>query len=324
MVSSGTHVRQQSARWYLFRCASCAQAHVSSQPLTYESITCVSVCVLCSMPGSNLTGVSIRYGCVMIALGLTTNGQRGSAPTLSTVVRALSKALVACKADRHLRDKAPLTAQASAQVRHTDQRALNTQLQHTHNGKQRRHVKHQGKHSCCVCMCCHVLVLRHRVFAWQAASELASFAWDCNTHEYVKSDSIDTKLTTLLQLAALCRLADVAPVVQCLPAAAAATPAAAALSSQRVQLALQLAVPIRARLLGWQPRGSPVSAEAQALTLTAGAPLLDVAVLVRWHGGPYLPVTIKLGQDAQAASAGDGTLTVNVKVRCMHARKHTM
>ncbi len=141
----------------------------------------------------------------------------------------------------------------------------------------------------------------------QAGSELTGFAWDSSAHEYVRSESVGAQLVALMQLAALCRLVSAGPVVQCLPAAASAR-------SQRVQLQLQLTVPSHSRLLGWQPAGSAVSAEAEALTLSSDVPQLDVLVLVRRAGGAYLPVTLSLLPDSQTPTAGSETWAVCVQV----------
>ncbi len=141
----------------------------------------------------------------------------------------------------------------------------------------------------------------------QAASELAGYAWDDSAHAFVQSQSVQAQLTALLQLAALCRLVSAGPVVQCLAAAAGSR-------SHKVQLQLQLTVPSRSRLVGWQPAGSAVSAEAEALTLTSDVPQLDVLVLVRRPSGTYLPVTLSLLADNQTPTAGSETWTVNVQV----------
>ncbi len=140
----------------------------------------------------------------------------------------------------------------------------------------------------------------------QAPSELSGFAWDDSAHEYVRSESVSAQLTTLLQLASLCRLSSAAPVVHCLSTTDAA-------SSQTVQLQLQLTVPSRSRLLGWQPAGSAVSAEANALSLTSDVPRLDVLVLVRRQGGTYLPVTVTL-LSASLTAASPESCDVSVKV----------
>ncbi len=115
------------------------------------------------------------------------------------------------------------------------------------------------------------------------------------------------QLVALMQLVALCRLVSAGPVVQCLPAAAGTR-------NQRVQLQLQLTVPSRSRLLGWQPAGSAVSAEAEALSLSSDVPQLDVLVLVRRQGGAYLPVTLSLLSDSQTLAAGSETWAVSVQV----------
>ncbi len=141
----------------------------------------------------------------------------------------------------------------------------------------------------------------------QAASELTSFAWDDSAHDFVVSEAVCPELTVLLQLAALCRLVSAGPVVQCLPAAVGAP-------SQRLLLHLQLTVPSRSRLVGWQPAGAAAPAEAEALTLSSDVPQLDVLVLVRRSSGTYLPVTLNLLSDSQTPIAGSKTSTVSVQV----------
>jgi hypothetical protein len=123
---------------------------------------------------------------------------------------------------------------------------------------------------------------------------------------------MDTQLAALAGLARLCRLVSVDPVVQCLP------PAAAGEGSQKVQLKLQLTVPSRCRLLGWQPPCAPVSAEAQALvSLTKADPEVDVVVQVRCVCGAYLPVTLTPLSNSQLIlfDNRDDTATVSVQVR---------
>ncbi len=94
--------------------------------------------------------------------------------------------------------------------------------------------------------------------------------------------------------AALCQLASAVPVVVSLPS-----------GNRKVQLQLQLTVPSRSRILGWQPADAAVSAEAQALSLSSDVPQLDVLVLVRCQAGDYLPVTVSLLSDSPVANEGD-------------------
>ncbi len=148
--------------------------------------------------------------------------------------------------------------------------------------------------------------LRASTLPVQAGSELTTFAWDTTSQIFVESKAEDPYLIAFLALAQLCRIASVMPVAQCLPAAASTR-------SQKVQLQLQLTVPSRSRLLGWQPAGSAVSAEAEALSLISDKPQMDVAVLVRHPSGPYMPVTLELL--SQNANSPAGTRSARVKVR---------
>lgn len=123
----------------------------------------------------------------------------------------------------------------------------------------------------------------------QSKSGLSGFTWDATAQDFIASNAFDTQLTTLLQFATLCRLVNVEPLVQCLPLAAAGGG-----PGRKLRLALQLTVPGRTRLMGWQPEGAPVSAEAQVLSLSSDVPQLSVAVLVRQQGGMYVPVVLTL------------------------------
>ncbi len=143
----------------------------------------------------------------------------------------------------------------------------------------------------------------------QVGSELGGYTWDKGTQGFASSESAGAQFTALLQTAALCRLLGAGPAVQCLPAAA---------STQHgctVQLQLQLSVPSRSRILGWQPAGAAVSAETEALCLTTDTPDTDVMVLVRRPSAAYLPVTLAHTTDSQTRANGDaGTEMVSLQV----------
>ncbi len=166
--------------------------------------------------------------------------------------------------------------------------------------------------------------LRVSTLRLQAGSATTGFAWDSEAYAFVESNTDNTQLAALLALAQLCRIASAAPVVQCLPTAASTR-------SQKVQLQLQLTVPSRSRLLGWQPTGSAVSAEAEALSLTTDTPQMDVAVLVRPFDGPHMPVSLKLLSDSRETNVGE-TATVCVEVSgnytacgvCVEVRRSNM
>jgi hypothetical protein len=68
------------------------------------------------MPGSYLKDVSLRPGCVVVGMNLLTSSRSGSPPTLNAPVRAVSRALAACKADGHLKIDSSLTAQMTSMV----------------------------------------------------------------------------------------------------------------------------------------------------------------------------------------------------------------
>ncbi len=147
----------------------------------------------------------------------------------------------------------------------------------------------------------------HVLCALQAGSEVSSFAWDGSSQAYTRSPTLATQLVSLLQSAQRCSLTSAAPAVQCLPAAA----------SQPLQFQLQLAVPRRSRILGWQPAGAAVTADSQALTLIGcddNTPQTDVMVLIRRLDGNYLPVTVTLLSDSQTLQETADTLRVEVQV----------
>ncbi len=63
------------------------------------------------MPGTHIAGVAVRHGCTLLALDLMTSDVSGTAGPTASLVFALSQALVACEADKHLQDKSALMSQ---------------------------------------------------------------------------------------------------------------------------------------------------------------------------------------------------------------------
>ncbi len=76
---------------------------------------CVVICLARSMPGTQLVGLGVRHGCVVLALDLVAAGasENPNNPDnwTSPLVFALSSALAACQAGRLLQDKSALTTQ---------------------------------------------------------------------------------------------------------------------------------------------------------------------------------------------------------------------